>query len=173
VPRITTGVAHDLLIHDVDLVLRLAGRMPSSVSARFAYCHPDSVPGAEDVADVTLGFDDGLLASLSVSRLSQRKIRSLVIAELDRLVEVDMVRQDVTVYRHVLDETLGDAGDGGYRHQTISDIPAIHDAREPLVAQLERFVALARGELDPAEELETLLPPHRVVAEAMAAANAG
>lgn len=171
VPRITTGVAHDLLIHDVDLVLRLAGRLPDSVRARFAYCHPDSRAGAEDVADVVLDFEGGFVASLSVSRVSQRKVRSLMVAELDRLVEVDMVRQDVTVYRHVLNAPLDDGGDAGYRQQTIIDIPAIHDAREPLAAQLERFVGLVRGEIDPLEELETLVPPHRVVHQALTAAT--
>lgn len=163
-PRIATGVAHDLLIHDVDLVLRLARRMPSSVDARFAYCHPDSTVDAEDVAEVLLDFDDVFMASLSVSRVSQRKVRSLVISELDRLVEVDMVRQDVTVYRHVLNSAFSDdAHSTGYRQQTIIDIPAIHDAREPLATQLERFVSLVRGEADAAEEIDTLLPPHEVV----------
>lgn len=170
VPRITTGVAHDLLIHDVDLVLRLARCAPSSVRARFAYCHPDSEAGAEDIADVILDFDQGFVASLSVSRVSQRKIRTLVVAELDRLVEVDMVRQDVTVYRHVLNSPLGEDSDAGYRQQTIIDIPAIHDAREPLAVQLERFVALIRGTVDPVEELDSLLPPHEVVDAVLTAA---
>lgn len=169
-PRITTGVAHDLLIHDVDLVLRLAGDRPDTVDARFTYCHPDSTPGAEDVAEVVLGFDRRFVASLSVSRISQRKVRSLAIAELDRLVEVDLVRQDVTVYRNVLNAPLDDRSDAGYRQQTILDIPAIHDAREPLVTQLERFVALVRGTVDPVEELDTLIAPHAVVDAARRAA---
>lgn len=173
VPRITTGVAHDLLIHDVDLVLRIAGTLPDTVDARFVYAHPDSEPGAEDVADVMLGFERGLLATLSVSRLAQRKVRSLVIAELDRLVEVDLVRQDVTVYRHVGNAPLGEGGNAGYRQQTIIDIPAIHDAREPLATQLERFVALVRGDVEADEELATLLPPHRVVDEIQRVAAQG
>jgi predicted dehydrogenase len=168
--RIRTGVAHDLLIHDVDLVLALAGRLPTSLGARFAYQHPKSESGAEDVAEVTLAFGDELLASLSVSRISQRKVRTLTIAELERLVEVDMVRNDVTVYRHVGNASLEDDGPG-YRQQTIIDIPTVHDAREPLVVQLERFVALARGQVDAAEELATLLGPHEVVADVVRVAG--
>lgn len=170
-PRIATGVAHDLLIHDVDLVLRLAGRLPTSVDARFAYCHPTSRVGAEDIADVILDFDEAFVASLSVSRVSQRKVRSLVIAELDRLVEVDMVRRDVTVYRHVGDAPMDQVSDAGYRQQTIIDIPTIHDAREPLAVQFERFVSLVRGELDPADELDSLVPPHEVIHQALHAAE--
>lgn len=165
-PRITTGVAYDLLIHDVDLVLTLTGAEPSRVDAHFATFDPRSLPGAEDVAEVVLSFDHGAVASLSASRVAQRKVRSLVIAELERVVEVDLVRQDLTVYRHVGDLEPSDDG-AGYRQQTIIDIPTIHDAREPLAVQLERFVALARGEIDPGEERDTLLAPHRVVAAAV------
>jgi predicted dehydrogenase len=161
--RITTGVAHDLLIHDVDLVLRLATTLPDTVSASFAYSHPKSEPDAEDIAEVTLAFPGSLIANLSVSRVSQRKVRTLVIAELERLVEVDMVRNDVTVYRHVGNAALDDGP--GYRQQTIIDIPTIRDAREPLVAQLENFVALARGEADAEAELDTLVGPHALVDE--------
>ncbi len=171
-PRITTGVAYDLLIHDVDLVLRLAGAEPSRVDAHFATFDPRSLPGAEDVAEVVLSYRDGAVASLSASRIAQRKVRSLVIGELERVIEIDLVRQDLTVYRHVGDLEPSDDG-AGYRQQTIIDIPTIHDAREPLAVQLERFVALARGEIDPEEERSTLLAPHRVVAETVRVAAAG
>jgi predicted dehydrogenase len=162
VPRITTGVAHDLLIHDVDLVLRMAGRLPDRMTANFAYCHPKSEPWVEDVVDVTLQYDDKFLASLSASRVSQRKVRTLMVAELERLVEVDLVRQDLTVFRHVENEPLHDDGPG-YRQQTIIDIPTIQQPREPLATQLDRLVALVRDDVDPQSELDSLLPPHRLI----------
>src|SRR4029453_2272114 len=80
----------------------------------------------------------------------------------ERLVEVDLVRQDLTVYRHVENEPLHDNGPG-YRQQTIIDIPTIHQPREPLAPQLDRFVALVRGAVDPESELGSLLPPHRLI----------
>ena len=170
VERIRTGVAYDLLIHDVDLALRIAGRRPDSIMAHVAHVHPKSDPGAEDVAEVTLRFDDGLLVSLSASRISQRKVRSAWIAELDRMVEVDMLRHDITVYHHVGNAMIGDDG-RGYRQQTIIDIPVVANVREPLATQLDRFVALARGEIDPAAERASVVPPHEVVAEALRIAS--
>jgi predicted dehydrogenase len=160
--RIASGVAYDLLIHDVDLMLRLGGGMPNDVTAHFSYAHPYSQPGAEDIIDASLQFDR-MMASLSVSRISQRKVRTLVIYELERMVEVDLVRQDITVYRHVGSNFLEGAGHG-YRQQTVMDIPVVQNAREPLVSQLEHFVDLATGEADAAAELVTLRPPHAVVA---------
>jgi predicted dehydrogenase len=169
VPRVTTGVAHDLLIHDLDLVLRMAGRPPDHMTANFAYCHPKSEPKMEDVAEVALQYDDQFLASLSASRVSQHKVRTLVVTELERLVEVDLVRQDLTVYRHVGNEPLDDNGPG-YRQHTIIDIPTIQQPREPLATQLDRLVDLVRGEVDPQTELDSLLPSHRLVDSLLAVA---
>jgi predicted dehydrogenase len=166
VDRITTGVAYDLLIHDIDFVLRATRGSLVDVEAQFGYSHPKSDPGCEDVAEASLQFDDGLLAGLSASRISQRKQRRIEIAELERLVEIDLLRQDVTVYRHVGADFLEGAGTG-YRQQTVIDIPAITNAREPLAAQLDHFLALARGESDAQAELDSLLPPHEITAQAI------
>lgn len=160
--RIATGVSYDLLIHDIDLVLRIAGRMPDSLTSHLGFVHPDSAPGAEDVAEATLRFNGGMLATMSVNRISQRKVRTLVVNELHRLVEVDLVRQDVTVYRHIEGDWLDGPGTG-VRQQTVIDIPLVQNVREPLAGQLDHFIALASGRLDAATELATLGAPHAVV----------
>ena len=159
--RIRTGVAGDLLIHDVDMVLRLLGESPTDVVGRCGYVEPRSDAGSEDIADASLRFAGGQMATLSASRISQRKVRSLTIAELGRLIEVDLLRQDVTVYRHVQTSEFDE--DAGYSQQTIIDIPVVRYLGEPLQLQLERFVELARGRADASEELDGLLAPHEVV----------
>lgn len=161
VPRIRTGTSTDLLIHDVDIVLRLAHAYPSTIRASLGYLHPESLDGSEDVAEVMLGFPDGMLANLSASRMSQRKVRAFTIAETGRLVEVDMLRNAVTIYRHVLNEAGPDGL--GYRQQAIIEIPALVSSQEPLAAQLERFVDLVTGRADVDAERADILPPHRVV----------
>lgn len=166
-PRISTGVAGDLMIHDVDIVLRLFGSDVRGVAGSCGVFDERSRSSSEDVVDATLQFVGGGLASLSASRLSQRKIRTLSIVELDRMIEVDLLRQGVTIYRHV------DSGDfdedAGYRHQSIIDIPVLRHVGEPLQLQLQHFVALVRGDLDAEAELDSILPAHRVVADVLAA----
>ena len=71
--RITTGVSYDLLIHDVDLVLRMTGGLPESLTSHLGAVHPDSLLGAEDIAETTLRFDDGMLATLSANRISNAR----------------------------------------------------------------------------------------------------
>jgi predicted dehydrogenase len=164
--RIATGVAYDLLIHDIDLVLQFANETPSEMRSQFGHCHPKSAAHAEDVVEVSMQFPTGCVAAISASRVSQRKLRMISIAELDRLVEIDLFRRDVTVYRHVGAELI-ESVSGGYRQQTVIDIPALTTANEPLASQLGHFVALARGDADPEAELASLEEPHRLTARAI------
>ena len=160
VARIRGGVTGDLLIHDVDLALRFFGGSPTQVQARLGYFHPQSDVGAEDVAEAQLTFAGGGLATVSASRIGQQKVRQLRVHDLDRMLEIDLVRQDVTVFRHVGNEF---EESGAYRQQTVIDIPVIANRREPLLAQLDHFVALVDGQIDHAAERATILPPHEVI----------
>jgi predicted dehydrogenase len=161
-PRIRTGVGWDLLVHDVDLSLRFLGDTPQSVSSSLGHFHPSSGPDSEDVAEAVLGYDDGGVAHISASRVGQRKIRQITVYELDRLVEIDLLRRDVTVYRHV-SENSADGEGRGYRQQTVIEIPELTTSKEPLTAQFERFLTLVRGEGDASVERAGLLPAHIVV----------
>lgn len=159
--RIKTGVAWDLLVHDVDLAVRLLGD-PTGVTGQLGHFHPESLPAAEDVAEAQLTFGSGAMAALSASRIGQRKVRTMTITEVDRSIEVDLLRQDVTIYRHVDGIAMTDDG-LGYRQQTVIEIPAITSLGEPLAAQLAHFVGLVEGRVDADEERASILPAHRVI----------
>ncbi|WP_020668878.1 Gfo/Idh/MocA family protein [Amycolatopsis nigrescens] len=169
-PRIKTGVSWDLLVHDVDIAIQFFGGLsPSRVTSSAGYFHPSSVEGAEDTIETVLSFPSGL-ATVSASRLGQRKVRSLVVSELDRLIEIDLLRRDVTIYRHVSHDAA--SADGlGYRQQTVIEIPELVSAREPLATQLDRFVDLLEGKVDATEERDSILPSHRVVASVLTQAS--
>jgi predicted dehydrogenase len=167
--RIRTGVASDLLIHDIDLVVRLMGQAPSALTGHYGYFEPRSTTSSEDVAEATLRFSGGQIASLSVSRIAQHKIRSLTIAELTRVIEVDLLRQSITIYRHVRESGFDE--DAGYRQQTIIEIPVIRYPGEPLQLQLAHFVDLIEGRADASVERDTLLLPHQLIDQVAASAH--
>ncbi|UZN01928.1 Gfo/Idh/MocA family protein [Cellulomonas sp. S1-8] len=169
-PRIRTGVAWDLLVHDVDLAMQFLPGDVDQVEAVVGQFHPSSLPGAEDVVQASLKFSQGGVASVSASRVGQKKVRELVIHELDRMVEIDLLRRGVTVYHHVAAEASDEGR--GYRQQTVIEIPEMTTSREPLAAQLDRFVALVRGEVDADAERDSILPSHSVVARVKEAAAA-
>lgn len=167
VPRIRTGVAWDLLVHDVDLTIRCFAGEPDRVSGSVGRFHPSSDNGAEDIAETVLGFPQGGLASVSASRVGQRKVRSLTITEIGRLVEVDLLRKAVTIYRNVSSEAASPDG-RGYRQQSVIEIPELVSVAEPLATQLDRFVDVLEARVDAAEERDSILPSHRVVARVLA-----
>lgn len=164
-PRIKTGVAWDLLVHDVDLVVRAFGeQQPESFDVSVGQFHPSSVPGAEDVVEAGVRFTGGGIASVSASRLGQVKVRSMVIQELDRMIEIDLLRRGLTSYRHSSIEP--DDAFVGFRQFTEIEVPEIGGA-EPLVSQLAHFVDLVEGVVDADTERASILPAHRVVDEVL------
>ncbi|RVW00843.1 Gfo/Idh/MocA family protein [Rhodococcus spongiicola] len=169
VSRIPTGVGTDLLIHDLDLAIGFVGSEPVHTCAEFGYFHPISIENrAEDSADAIMRFESGSVATISASRISQRKIRQLSLLEAERLIEIDLLRRDITVYRHVDDDLVPDGG--GYHQQTIIEIPTVRYGEEPLVAQFAHFVGLLDGTGDVVAERASILPAHRAVHDATVSA---
>ncbi|HWH25496.1 MAG TPA: Gfo/Idh/MocA family oxidoreductase [Pseudolysinimonas sp.] len=160
--RIRTGVAWDLLVHDVDLAGILMGGEPTGVSAQLGFVHPESLPSAEDVAEVVLTYGDSRLAQISASRVGQRKVREFIVYEHDRMIEIDLLRRGVTIYRHI-SENSADGEGRGYKQQTVIEIPEMVSSREPLTAQFEHFVALIEGRADATAERASILPSHRII----------
>jgi predicted dehydrogenase len=154
------SVVHDLLIHDVDLALRLCAGGWTGQAVGGIWTSPWT--GTEEIADCTLLLEGGTVATCSASRMSQRKVRSLSVATERAMLELDLLRRTITVYQHVGHLTA--LGDAGYRAQTVMDLPFVREAGEPLALQLAHFVALVRGEADPELERASLLAPHEAAA---------
>jgi predicted dehydrogenase len=162
-PHVTTSVVWDLLIHDVDLALRLCGGDPVSVVSQAAVLPPLDLV---EVADCSVRFGTGAITTHSASRAGQRKMRTWQIATETALYELDLLRQDVTVYRHISAELVF-AQRPHYRAEASIEIPFVRHGGEPLALQLQHFVALLHGDVDIDAERATILPPHQV-AEAVA-----
>jgi predicted dehydrogenase len=164
-PRIKTGASWDLLVHDVDLINRFVTHSePDVVEGQLGYFHQDSLESAEDIAECLIKLENGTLGQASASRVGHRKIRTLSVTEADRLIEIDLLRKDVTVYTNVSDQMVEEAN-RGYRQQTVIEIPEIISSEEPLAAQLDRFVDLIEGKVDPDDERNTILPAHRIISK--------
>ena len=164
--RITTGVISDLLIHDLDLVSAFITTDERSIAAS-GIVRGDR--GTIEVVDAVVSYDNAV-AALSADRWGQRKLRTVSISTPTTLIELDLLRQDVTVYRHVMHEI---AGEVGYRAQTVVDIPFVRTAGEPLALQFAHFLDLVFGEADAQTELEGLLTPHRLAAGVASALDPG
>lgn len=89
------GVIHDLLIHDIDLVLSLVDSPVKSVEA-FGV----SVMGEhEDAVQARLRFQNGCIADLTASRISPSAKRDMQIWGASGCVTVDFTSREVTAYQ--------------------------------------------------------------------------
>lgn len=156
-PRIRTSVVWDLLVHDLDLAWRLARGSIAGLKAT-GY----TINGSLEIADCGLQVGDGGLITLSSSRAGQRKLRSWYMVTQNVMVEIDLVRQDVTSYRHV---THTHGQNVAYRAETVVDIPFVRHGGEPLELQLGHYVRLINGHGDVEQERSSIMPAHELASE--------
>lgn len=89
------GVVLDMMIHDLDIILFLAGSKPKHVEASGV-----SVAGnVEDVANARIVFENGCVANVSGSRLALKTERKLRIVCNDAYVAVDYGKKEGVVAR--------------------------------------------------------------------------
>ncbi|MGQ3414265.1 Gfo/Idh/MocA family oxidoreductase [Natrinema sp. LN54] len=138
------NVIFDLMVHDVDIVGSILDDRPHSVTAM----------GTENgqYATATIEYDD-VVATVTASRVTQKKVRKLTVTARECLVEVDYLEQSVLIHRDSYPEYLTDDGQSRYRHESVVERPRV-DTGEPLRNELESFVAAARDGSEPAVTAE-------------------
>lgn len=157
-PRIATSVVHDLLVHDIDLALMLTKASETRILSASLW-HSRGIPEISDVTGLT---DGGAVFTLSASRMNQRKIREIRVVTPTALLELDLLRRTITVYRHVAEAAT--LVGNGYQAQTLIDIPFVRQEGEPLALQWAAFCDLVDGLIDPADAMAAIEEPHRIAA---------
>jgi UDP-N-acetylglucosamine 3-dehydrogenase len=167
-PRVATDVVLDLMIHDADLVLLLAGSTVRTLTAVTRSARTEQ----QDMATCMLTFANGVSATLTASRLSQVKQRQVELTQRDNVVVADLVQQQVTVHR-VHHAEFTDGRGPGYRQSGVIEIPYLENRGEPLARELSHFVAAVRDRTRPqitaADGLAALALALRIRDEAVSA----
>jgi len=83
------GVVLDMMIHDIDLVLMMAGAEPVSVLA----VGVNVVGAPEDLANARLAFPNGCVANLTASRLAIKNERKMRIFSEQAYLSVDYAKR--------------------------------------------------------------------------------
>ncbi len=128
---VDVDVILDLMIHDLQIALAVAGEEPSEIRAVGVPVLTDKV----DLCHAWIEFPSGLVANLTASRVSAERIRKLRVFARDSYYSVDYAEQTVTSAR------LERGGDGA----RIAPHQVEVTPREPLAAELEAFLAACRG----------------------------
>ncbi len=91
-PRsLDVDVVLDLMIHDIDLLLALTGKEPSSISAAGIHILSEKV----DIANVRMEFPGGVIANLTASRASTEKVRKLRVFQPGSYLSLDYAKQEL------------------------------------------------------------------------------
>jgi predicted dehydrogenase len=103
-PRsLDVDVVLDLMIHDLDIVLDLAGTLPEEIRAAGISILSDRV----DIANVRLAFPGGCVANLTASRVSTERVRKLRLFQPHQYISLDYQKQDAVVFTVSGDQQIG------------------------------------------------------------------
>jgi predicted dehydrogenase len=123
-------VVLDLMIHDIDIVLQLTGRLPENISAVGVAVLSNTV----DIANARLEFENGCVANLTASRVSQERLRRIRFFQSDTYLSIDLFARSGDLLR--LDPTHA---------PPIRRDALVIEEGEPLQLELAAFVRSVRG----------------------------
>ncbi|MEQ1858930.1 MAG: Gfo/Idh/MocA family oxidoreductase [Chthoniobacteraceae bacterium] len=155
---IDIGVVLDLMIHDLEIILHLVKSPLASVDA----VGVPVLSRGEDIANVRLRFENGCVANITASRISQEKLRKIRVFQEDAYVSLDYQNQSGYLLRLAGDDEkesslfgklLGVATDStivtAFAGRKIVREPVEVDKGEPLKRELAAFIECAKAGAQP------------------------
>ncbi len=132
-PRsLDVDVVLDLMIHDIEIILDLAGCEPEEIRAAGI----SILSGKVDIANVRLQFPGGCVANLTASRVSTEKVRKLRLFQPSQYISVDYTKQEIVAI-------------GVSPQRQISFTPAPVTKGEPLQLEVLHFLECVRTRQKP------------------------
>lgn len=128
-------VVLDLMIHDTNLILDFMKEEPVTVSAFGKKVYSDNI----DHATAFLEFSNGSFVTMTSSRVTEQKVRSMDVTCKQAYLGCDLLNKSISVSRSTIGEYLNHNSRGvKYRQESIVErifIPTY----EPLLLQLQHF----------------------------------
>ncbi len=94
-PRgIDVSVILDLMIHDIDIILKLICAPIRSLHA----CGVGVVSSSDDIANVRIEFENGAVANLTASRISAKDMRKMRLFQRDQYISIDFLKKKSEIF---------------------------------------------------------------------------
>ena len=135
------SVVLDLMIHDIDLLLELSA---SPVVKLTASGSTSNNSGNLDYVTANLGFANGVVATLTASKITHRKIRCLAVHCKNSLIETDFLTNEIFIHRHQSQSLALERQKVFYQQDGITEKVYTSNV-EPIHAEIEHFVNCIRG----------------------------
>ena len=158
-PRVQKDtVVMDLMIHDIDIVLGLVDSPPVRLAAQGTAVHTSLT----DVASVQIRFESGTIATITASRATEEKVRTLAITMLDAYIHLDYTDQDIRIYRRANQRYTMSRKAIRYSRASLVEHLQVH-RENPLKLEIQHLIAAHRRrqagdkvQLNLAEDLTSL-----------------
>ncbi len=147
-PRGTdVAVVLDLMIHDIDLILSLVRSKVKSIDANGVAVVSDTA----DIANARIQFENGCVANVTASRISQNKMRKMRLFQKNAYISIDFAQGLAEVFRLVDEDDpsvqstmlLGKIEQGKRKRSIIYEQPDIKEVNS-LKYELELFINSVR-----------------------------
>jgi predicted dehydrogenase len=127
-------VVCDLMIHDLDLILKLTGRVPDALETfgRSVFT------GTIDHAVATLYYQDGPVVILAASRVTQQKVRAIELTTSESYVETDLLHKNLSIHRRFVPH-YSNRETPSYRQEDFIEKIFV-PSTEPLQLELSDFI---------------------------------
>ncbi len=127
VPRsLDVDVILDLMIHDIDIILRAADSELKEIKA----VGVNALTRKIDIANVRLEFESGCVANVTASRISKDRVRKIRVFQESRYLSLDYAEQDAEMYSLKVD---------GKTPEIVKDNCTVEKA-EPLKLEIQSFI---------------------------------
>jgi predicted dehydrogenase len=146
------AVVLDLMIHDIDLILSLVKSKVTRIDANGVAVVSDSA----DIANARLQFENGCVANVTASRISQNKMRKMRLFQKDAYISIDFAQGLAEVFR-LVDENdanvrstmlLGKIEQGTRKRAIVYEQPEVREVNA-LKHELQLFVQSIRSNSEP------------------------
>ncbi len=146
------AVVLDLMIHDIDLILSLVKSPVTRIDANGVAVVSDTA----DIANARIQFQNGCVANVTASRISQQKMRKMRLFQQDAYISIDFAQGIAEVFR-LVDEgdtnakptmLLGKIDQGMRKRDIIYEQPEVKEVNA-LKYELELFVRAILNDTEP------------------------
>ena len=83
------------MIHDIDIILHLVKNPVTKIDASGVAVVTDEV----DIANARLGFENGCVANITASRISQKKMRKMRLFQRNAYIGIDFLQKFSEIYQ--------------------------------------------------------------------------
>ncbi len=138
------GVVMDLMIHDIDITLNIVNDKVREVNAVGKKIYSNH----EDVATAQIFFEGGCVATITASRVTQNKDRTLKISQKDSFIALNYGDQDLEIHRQASSAYLLTPDEIKYSQESFVERLFIQKDN-PLKMELQHFINCIQGKERP------------------------